>query len=362
MSQTPIPAPIPAEYASFLGGLKERIRTARVRAALSVNRELVLLYWEIGRDILTRQKAEGWGAKVIDRLATDLRVEFPDMKGLSRSNILYMRAFAEAWPEEQIVQQLAGQLPWFHNVILITRLKEPTTREWYARKTIEHGWSRAILEAQIETKLHTRQGKAITNFERTLPAPQSELAQQILKDPYSFDFLTLHDKAVERDLERGLLAHLKEFMVELGVGFAFVGSQVHLEVEGRDFYIDLLFYHLQLRCFVVIDLKMGEFEPEFAGKLNFYLSAVDAQRRHASDAPSIGILLCKGHQGLVVEYALKDVNKPLGVAQYQLAESLPKQLEGALPTVEQLEAELADKPLRGNKKPRRASTKKEPKP
>jgi predicted nuclease of restriction endonuclease-like (RecB) superfamily len=333
---------IPTEYASFLGSLKERIRTARVRAALSVNRELVMLYWEIGREILARQATEGWGAKVIDRLAADLRAEFPDMKGLSRSNLLYMRSFAEAWPDDQIVQQLAGQLPWFHNVILFTRLKDSSEREWYARKTVENGWSRAILEAQIETEAHKRQGKAITNFERTLPAPQSELAQQVLKDPYTFDFLTLHDDAVERDLERGLLAHLKEFMVELGVGFAFVGRQVHLEVEGRDFYIDLLFYHLQLRCFVVIDLKMGEFQPEYAGKLNFYLSAVDAQRRHPDDAPSIGILLCKGaNQGLVVEYALKDMNKPLGVAQYQLAESLPEQLEGALPTVEQLEAELA---------------------
>lgn len=333
--------PLPSDYPAFISTLKERIRTARVRAALSVNRELVILYWEIGREILARQASEGWGAKVIERLASDLRAEFPDMKGLSRTNVLYMRAFAEAWPDPEIVQQLVGQLPWGHNVRLLDKVSDAATREWYARKTIENGWSRAILEVQIESGAHKRQGKAITNFEQTLPAPQSDLAQQVLKDPYTFDFLTLHDDAVERDLERGLLAHLKDFMVELGVGFAFVGSQVHMDVGGQDFYIDLLFYHLQLRCYVVIDLKMGEFQPEYAGKMNFYLSAVDAQRRHPDDAPSIGMLLCKSHNRLIVEYALKDMTKPLGVAQHQLAESLPEQLEGALPTVGQLEAELA---------------------
>jgi predicted nuclease of restriction endonuclease-like (RecB) superfamily len=344
---------IPAEYTNFLAGLKERIRSARVRAALSVNRELILLYWEIGREILTRQASQKWGAKVIDRLAEDLRREFPDMKGLSKSNLKYMTAFAAAWPEGSIGQQPAGQLPWFHNILLITRLKDTPTREWYARAAIEHGWSRAILEAQIETGAHRRQGKAITNFERTLPAPQSELAQQVLKDPYSFDFLTLHDEAVERDLERGLLEHLREFMVQLGVGFAFVGSQVPLQVDGDDFYLDLLFYHLKLRCFVVIDLKMTAFKPEYAGKLNFYLSALDAQMRHPDDKPSIGILMCKGRKELVVEYALKDVNKPLGIAQYELAESLPKQLQGALPTVEQLEEELK---RRAGKKPKLVAT------
>ncbi|MCC5875877.1 MAG: DUF1016 family protein, partial [Candidatus Sumerlaeia bacterium] len=265
----------------------------------------------------------------------------PDIKGFSRTNVLYMRAFAEAWPDLEIVQQLAAQLPWFHNALLLDRIKDAATREWYARKAIENGWSRAILEVQIETGAHKRQGKAITYFEQTLPAPQSDIAQQVLKDPYTFDFLTLHDDAVERDLERGLLAHLKDFMIELGIGFAFVGSQVHMEVGGQDFYIDLLFYHLQLRCYVVIDLKMGEFQPEYAGKMNFYLSAVDGQRRHPDDAPSIGMLLCKSHNRLVVEYALKDMTKPLGVAQYQIAESLPERLEGALPTVDQLEAELA---------------------
>ena len=218
--------------------------------------------------------------------------------------------------------------------------KEPELREWYARACIQHGWSRAILEAQIETRLHERQGAALTNFERTLPAPQSELAQQVLKDPYNFDFLSLHDEAVERDLERGLLEHLKDFMLELGVGFSFVGSQVHLEVGGEDFYLDLLFYHLKLRCFVVIDLKMGAFKPEYAGKMNFYLSAVDDLMRHPQDELSIGILLCKTKNKVLAEYALRDINKPLGVAEYQLAEALPEKLEGSLPTVEELEAEL----------------------
>lgn len=339
-SSSSILSALPKDYAAFIEGLKERIAAARVRAALSVNRELVQLYWEIGRDILERQQKQGWGAKVVDQMARDLREAFPDMKGLSPRNLLYMRAFAEAWPDGQIVQQLVAQLPWGHNLMLLRCLRDQFAREWYARKTIENGWSRAILEAQIETRLFERQGKAATNFSRTLPEPQSELAGQLLKEPYNFDFLSLHDKAVERDLERGLIAHLRDFMVELGVGFAFVGSQVHLQVGETDFYIDLLFYHLKLRCYVVIDLKMREFKPEHAGKMNFYLSAVDGLMRHPADEPTIGILLCKSQDKTVVEYALKDVNKPLGIAQYKLAEALPKTLEGVMPSIEQLEAQL----------------------
>jgi len=331
---------LPAGYVELLEDLKRRIREARVRAALSVNRELVLLYWHIGREILKRQKQEGWGAKVIERLARDLRREFPDMKGLSRANLFYMRAFAEAYPDEQFVQQLAGQLPWWHNVVIFTKIKDPALREWYIRACIEHGWSRAVLIAQIETRLHERQGKAVTNFERTLPVPTSELARDILKDPYNFDFLGLHDKAVERDLERALLQHLRDFMLELGTGFAFVGSQYHLEVGGEDFYIDLLFYHLKLRCFVVIDLKMREFRPEDAGKMNFYLSAVDDLLRHPEDRPSIGLILCKTKNRLVVEYSLRDMNKPIGTASYQLTRTLPADLQESLPSVEELEAEL----------------------
>lgn len=325
-------------YAELLEQLKTRIRSARLQAMLAVNRELIQLYWEIGRSILERQKREGWGAKVIERLAADLRHEFPDMRGLSTTNLKYMRMFADAYP--QIGQQAVDQLPWGHNVIIFTRLKAPELREWYIRACLEHGWSRAILEAQIETSLHERQGKAISNFARTLPAPASELAQQLLKDPYNFDFLTLHDEAVERDLERGVLDHLQRFMLELGAGFAFVGSQYRLDIGGDDFYIDLLFYHLKLRCFVVVDLKMGRFKAEYAGKLNFYCSAVDDLLRHDQDRATIGILLCKSKNNLVVEYALRDMVKPLGVAEYRLAQALPDHLKGSLPTVEQLEAEL----------------------
>jgi predicted nuclease of restriction endonuclease-like (RecB) superfamily len=332
--------PESGDYGALLSDLKAQVYAARTRAALSVNRELVLLYWRIGQAILERQDQAGWGAKVIDRLAVDLRGEFPDMKGFSTRNLKYMRSFAAAWSGTEFVQQLAAQLPWFHNCVLLDKLSDSTQREWYARAAIEHGWSRNILVHQIETRLIERQGRAATNFERTLPAPQSELATALLKDPYTFDFLTLADDAHERDLERGLLLHLRDFMLELGVGFAFVGSQVHLEVGGEDFYLDLLFYHLSLRCYVVIDLKMGNFKPEYAGKMNFYLSAVDDLKRHPQDAPSIGIILCRGQNESVVEYALRDLTKPLGVSSFELAEALPRELEGRLPSVEQLEAEL----------------------
>jgi predicted nuclease of restriction endonuclease-like (RecB) superfamily len=328
-------------YADWLGDLKSRIKTARLRAALAVNSELVRLYWEIGRDILSRQQQQGWGAKVIERLANDLRNEFPDMKGFSRANMLYMRAFAGAWPDESIVQQLVGQLPWGQNLVLITKVKLREEREWYARKAFEHGWSRNILVMQIESSLYQRQGKAITNFERTLPPPQSDLAQQTLKDPYLFDFLGLGDEAHEREVERGLTAHITRFLLELGAGFSFVGRQVHLEVAGEDFYLDLLFYHLKLRCYVVIELKANDFKPEYAGKMNFYLSTVDDLLRHPGDEPTIGLILCKNKKQLIVEYALRDSHKPIGVSEYLLTEILPSELEGSLPTVEQLEAELA---------------------
>jgi len=327
-------------YQELLDDLKDCIRNARVHAALSVNRELVLLYWQIGQSILERQAKDGWGAKVIERLADDLRREFSDMKGLSRANLFYMRAFAEAYPSEQIVQQLAGQIPWWHNVVIMTRIKDPELREWYIRACIENGWSRAVLMVQIDTRLHERTGMAITNFHCTLPAPQSELAQQILKDPYNFEFLTTYDSMIERDLHKGLLEHLKDFMLELGVGFAFVGSNYHLEIGEEDFYLDLLFYHLRLRSFVVGELKTVEFKPEYAGKLSFYLSATDDLLRHPQDNPTIGILLCRGKNRVVVEYALRNVHQPIGVAEYQLAKALPDSLKGSLPTVEQLEAEL----------------------
>jgi len=329
-------------YDDFLRDLKSRIRTAQTRAALAVNRELVLLYWQIGRDILTRQKDEGWGAKVIERLANDLRKEFPDMKGFSRANLMYMRSFAEAWDDELFVQQLVGQIPWGHNIALIAKLKNRTEREWYIHKTLEHGWSRDILVMQIETRLFHRQGKVITNFAATLPPPQSDLAQQTLKDPYIFDFLGLGDEAQEREVEHELVKHITSFLLELGAGFSYIGRQVPLEVEGDDFFLDLLFYHLKLRCYVVIELKAGAFKPEYAGKLNFYLSAVDATMRHESDNPSIGLILCKDKKGLIAEYALKDISKPVGISEYQLVAAIPENLKGSLPTIEELEAEFSD--------------------
>jgi len=274
---------------------------------------------------------------VIDRLATDLRRDFPEMTGLSPRNLKYMRAFANAFPDEEVVQQVVAQLPWGHNLRLVESLKSPEERLWYARQAIENGWSRNVLVHQIENGLYRRQGKALTNFARTLPAPQSDLAQQLIKDPYSFDFLALGPAISERELEQNLLEHLRSLILELGKGFAFVGSQHHLEVGGQDYYLDLLFYHLRLRCFVVVELKIEEFKPEFAGKMNFYLSAVDDQLRHETDAPSIGIILCKGKTEVIVEYALRDSAKPMGVAEYRLSAALPEPLQGELPT----EAEFA---------------------
>ena len=288
-----------------------------------------------------RQQQQGWGTKVLERLSRDLHYAFPDMKGFSLSNLKYMRAFAAAYPAETIVQQLAGQLPWFHNCVLLDKVKDPTEREWYARQTIQFGWSRTVLVHQIESGLYRRQGKALSNFDRTLPAPQSELAQQVLKDPYDFDFLTLGQDAHERDLQSGLLEHLRNFLLELGVGFAFMGSQYHLTIGGDDYYLDLLFYHVHLRCYVVIELKIGKFQPEFAGKMGFYLSAVDDLLRHPDDQPSLGIILCQGQNTVVVEYALRDLQKPIGVSGYQVTEALPEQLQGSLPTIAALEAELS---------------------
>ncbi|MGH9899816.1 MAG: PDDEXK nuclease domain-containing protein [Pyrinomonadaceae bacterium] len=343
-SNTPATTPTSsalAGYDELLSELKDRIRRAQVRAALAVNRELVLLYWQIGRDILERQQRQGWGAKVIERLSADLRRAFPEMKGFSPRNLKYMRAFAEAWPDEPFVQQVVAQIPWGHNIRILDHVKDTTEREWYVQKAKEHGWSRDILELHIETRLYHRQGKAVTNFARTLPPLQSDLAQQLLKDPYNFDFLTLGDEAHERDLERDLVAHIQAFLLELGVGFAFIGSQYHLEVGGEDFFLDLLFYHLRLRCFVVIDLKMKAFKPADAGQMNFYLSAVDDLLRHPDDQPSIGIILCRTQNKVIAEYALRDTHKPIGVSAFQLTASLPELLKGSLPTIEELEAELS---------------------
>jgi len=362
-------AAVPTGYGPLLAELKARIRTAQLRAATSVARELNQLYWEIGSAIARAQESKGYGKQVVERLAADLQTEFPGMSGFSPQNVWFMRSFFLAWSgsaansltavrDSGSPDSLAGvrvfpagsppnavaDLPWGHNRSLLTKLKKPAERIWYAKAALQHGWSRAVLTVQIEMQAHKRLGKAVTNFASTLPPPQSDLAQQVLKDPYTFDFLTLSADARERELEHGLTEHIQKFLVELGVGFAFVGRQVHLEVGGEDYYLDLLFYHLKLRCFVVLDLKMEAFKPEFAGKMNFYLSAVDEQMRHAADQPTIGLLLCKEKNRLTVEYALRDVKKPLGVAEWKtrLVESLPKQLRGALPSVKDLEKGLAD--------------------
>ncbi len=295
----------------------------------------------MGRSILQRQGEEGWGAKVIDRLSVDLRREFPEMKGFSSRNLKYMRAFAEAWDDDGFVQQVAAQIPWFHNCVILDKLKDRDEREWYLFETVKNGWSRNVLVHQIESDLFRRQGKATTNLHWTLPSPQSDLAQQILKDPYNFDFLSLGERASERDLHRSLLEHLRDFLIELGVGFAFVGSEFHLEVGDQDFYLDLLFYHLRLRCYVVIELKIGDFAPEHVGKLNFYLSAVDNLIRDEElDQPSIGILLCKTKNRVIAEYALRDLNKPMGISTYKLKRALAEGMRRNLPTIEELETEL----------------------
>lgn len=331
-----------AGYADWLAEVKARVVSARQRAALAVNAELVSLYWHIGRDILERQAAQGWGSKVIDRLGRDLREAFPEMKGFSRANLLSMRAFAEAWPDFSIVQQAVGQLPWGHNVLLLNRIKNQEARLFYARKALAESWSRTTLEVQIKNRLHERQGQAVTNFAARLPAPASTLAQESLKDPYIFDFLGLGEEAHERDIEQALVRHITRFLLELGNGFAYVGRQFRLEVGGDEFFIDLLFYHTRLKCYVVVELKATAFKPEHAGQLNFYLSAVDAQIKAADDNPTIGLLLCRTKNRLVAEYALSGIDKPIGVAEYELVRALPEPLVFSLPTVEQLEEELSE--------------------
>jgi predicted nuclease of restriction endonuclease-like (RecB) superfamily len=330
----------PGGYTDWLIELKTRIHAAQQRAALAVNRELVLLYWQIGRDILERQAKQGWGAKVIERLAHDLRTAFPDMKGFSPRNLKYMRAFAEAWPDSEFVQQAAAQLPWFHLCTLLDKLETREERDWYLSKAVLHNWSRNILVMQIETRLLERTGTAVTNFDTSLPKPQSDLARESLKDPYRFDFLGITDEAQEREIENALVKHVTEFLLELGAGFAFVGRQVLLDVGGDEFFIDLLFYHLKLRCYVVIELKGGEFKPEHLGQLGFYLTAVDRQVKSEHDNPTIGLLLCKSKNKIVAEYAMGDKTLPMGIAEYKLLESLPAELQTSLPSIEQIEREL----------------------
>ncbi len=331
-------------YADLLALVKGRVRQARVRAGLAANAELIMAYWDIGTTILQRQAEEGWGAEVIQRLSRDLRMEFPEMQGFSERNLKYMRKLAEVYPDREKVQQLVAQIPWGHTLHLLHKVKNEPARDWYIRQTVEHGWSRNVLALHVDAQDYERKGQAVTNFSRTLPSSQSDLARDILKNPYLFDFLGLADDMRERELECALLGHLREFLLELGNGFAFVGNQVRLVVGDEDYYIDLLFYHLKLRCYVVIDLKTRPFLPEDAGKMNFYLNAVDDQLRHPDDRQSIGLVLCreKEENRLVLEYALRGLAKPIGVSEYALTRALPRELETTLPTIDEIERELAE--------------------
>jgi predicted nuclease of restriction endonuclease-like (RecB) superfamily len=335
---------LPPEYRPWLETVKTAIRSVQIKAALAVNEHLIRLYRELGRMIVKKQEEANWGASVVEQLATDLKAEFPDMAGFSRSNLFYMRQFYLFYRNaDEKIQLLAGQIPWWHNVMIFSKCKTIEEATFYLNGTIRNAWSRNMLVIQIENALHLRQGKAITNFDQTLPPPLSELAQQTIKDPYIFDFLTLAEGAREQDLERQLMHYITDFLLELGAGFAFVGRQYRLEIAEKTYAIDLLFYHLRLRSYVVIDLKMRAFEPEFAGKMNFYLSAADDLLRGDSDNPSIGIILCKTKEGIEVEYALRNLNKPIGVSDWQLTTILPENMKPSLPSVEAFEQELTER-------------------
>jgi predicted nuclease of restriction endonuclease-like (RecB) superfamily len=358
-------------YALVLRDLKEKIRLARSRASFTVNTQLLQLYWEIGSTILLRQKQEGWGTKVIARLAADLRSEFPDMKGLSQRNFEYMQTFAGAWPHfpfpqpavaempesvksnkilprsfsnirtSTIPQPLVAELPWTHHIIILDKVQGLMERLFYISKSIQNGWSKSVLAWQIESKLHLRQGKAITNFKQTLPKDMSGLANEMLKNPYSFDLMGISEEMQERELEKALMKHIKKFLLELGRGFAYVGNQFNILIEKDDYFLDLLFYNYHLHCFVVFELKVGKFKPEYAGKLNFYINTVDAQIKGKADKPTMGVLLCKTPNHTVVKYALQGIATPIGVADYEFAKALPRNLESGLPTIEELENTLA---------------------
>ncbi|MBP2453007.1 PDDEXK nuclease domain-containing protein [Mycolicibacterium lutetiense] len=343
-------AAVPAWYPELLDAVAGHVQIGRQRAVAAANKELLTTYWAVGSEILARQEAQGWGARVIDRLSADLRERFPDAKGFSARNLKYMRAFAAAWPDAAIVQARLAQLPWYHHIALLEKLNTSDLRLWYAQAAVDDGWSRSILVHHIETGFHRRAGRAITNFARTLPPADSDLAQQATRDPYLFDFVGIADIRREYDLERVLTDHVEKFLLELGQGFAFVGRQVHLEIGDADFYADLLFYHLRLRCFVVIELKAGDFDPSYLGQLGMYMAAVDDLLRHAEDKPTIGLMLCKSKNNVVAEYALRGYAAPIGVAEWKTAitANLPEELQAGLPTVEELEAELEGDMTKGD--------------
>lgn len=341
---TPQRASVPEWYGDLLASVRDRVATGRQRALASVNSELVLTYWHIGREILARQDREGYGTKVIDRLSADLREAFPDVKGFSPRNLRYMRTFAAAWPEDEVGQQVVAQLPWRHHVALLDRIGDREVRLWYLTAAVREGWSSTVLVHQIETRLHERAGKAITNFDQTVPGPHGELAQQLTKDPYLFDFLSVTETKLERDLERALLDHVTDFLLELGQGFALYGRQVRLVLGGDEFVCDLVFYHVRLRCFVIIELKATPFDPRDLGQLNMYLAAADELLAADGDGPTIGLVLCRSKNSVVAEYALRGHTHPMGVAEWasELTTDLPAELAASLPSIEELEAELSD--------------------
>jgi len=332
------------EYKEFIKYIKSKVQQAQIKASIKVNVELLKFYWEFGEEIVNKQKNSNWGSAFLKNLSRDLMCEFPNIKGFSHRNIKYIRQwylfYSTNVEKGQQVVALLAQIPWGNNLHIITKCKDINEALFYVQKNIENGWSRATLRHQIETQLYKRQGKSLTNFSDTLSISQSNLASELTKDPYQFDFLTLRDKYDERELEDGLVEHITKFLMELGQGFSFMGRQQKLSVGGKDFYIDLLFYHVKLYCYVVVELKVVDFEPEFAGKLNFYISAVDGKLRGEKDNPTIGILICKSKNSTIVEYALKDINKPMGVSEYQLSNILPKELKSSLPSIKDIESEL----------------------
>jgi len=329
-----------SDYKKFIQELKSKIQTSQIKASIKVNEELLKLYWQIAQMIVAKQKEASWGDNIIEKISRDLKIEFPNMKGFSVTNIKYMRQWYLFFSKSQQVVDQIFKIPWGHNIVVITKIKNIDEALYYTQKTIENGWSRAVLVHQIESRLYYREGKAITNFDKKLPPPQSDLAKASLKDPYCFDFLTMGEKYSEKELEEALTKQITQFLLELGSGFAFVGRQYRLEVGGDEFFIDLLFYHIKLRCYIVVELKTVKFKPEFAGQLNFYVSAIDGELKEKRDNPTIGILICKSKNNTVVEYALNKIDNPIGVSEYELTDRLPQEFKSTLPTIQEIEAEL----------------------
>ncbi|WP_370862615.1 PDDEXK nuclease domain-containing protein [Parabacteroides faecis] len=344
------------QYKQWLTDLKSRIRNSQIKAALKVNSELINLYWDLGKEIVSKQEQSQWGDGLIKQLSNDLQQEFPDMKGFSISNIKYIKQWYLFYYKgitigQQVVgqlentfniQELVCQIPWGHNLRIIAQCKFLEEAIFYIHKTIENGWSRSILDLHIKQQEFQRTRHSISNFSRLLPMIQSDLAQQLLKDPYNFDFLTLTDNYKERELENALTDNITKFLIELGAGFAYVGRQVPLKVGDKEFYLDLLFYHLKLRCYIVIELKATDFIPEYTGKLSFYLTAVNDLLKHQTDNPTIGLLICKNKDSFIAEYSLKGISQPIGVSEYELTRLCPEDFKGSLPSIEEIEAELKE--------------------